>query len=193
MESNCPVKGPFDVFQPHHGILLLLLSYFCNNDTRGYTFPPVRGLKGPEGWQAPLPTHRFRGLVILYQKLKNGWNSQKSVFFITRGSFQPTGSWAASCFLFTSGVPGPLRFSLPYNYTHSCTGFSAKSFHRSSDRVLCVPETSSSHPAPPVPLTFLYPIIIYIAALDFRPKVSTDVTHLSFSGNYDASSFAIFS
>ena len=127
MESNCPVKGPFDVFQPHHGILLLLLSYFCNNDTRGYTFPPVRGLKGPEGWQAPLPTHRFRGLVILYQKLKNGWNSQKSVFFITRGSFQPTGSWAASCFLFTSGVPGPLRFSLPYNYTHSCTGFSAKS------------------------------------------------------------------
>ena len=66
-------------------------------------------------------------------------------------------------------------FPLHYNYTFGCTGFSVKSFHGVLDSILqrsVVSSNSSFTSASPGFLHFLYTIIIHIAALDFRRKVS---------------------
>ena len=75
----------------------------------------------------------------------------------------------------SSGDPRSPCFPLHYNYTFGCTGFSVKSFHGVLDSILqrsVVSSNSSFTSASPGFLHFLYTIIIHIAALDFRRKVS---------------------
>ena len=68
------------------GLLYLVFSFSFSDPETGISVSwlpprPYPGIKKcPERRKAPLPNHRFRGLALFYQKSKNGWNFQNSIF-----------------------------------------------------------------------------------------------------------------